>query len=294
MNEPWTTRRLLSWMHDHFRECQIDAPRLVAEMLLAHVLDCKRMRLYMDIDRPASDAERTQLRDLVRRAADHEPVQYLVGFTTFYGNQFRVNPSSMIPQPCTEQLVQRVLDWLGPRPAERPAAQIADLGTGSGCVGISIALQAPNVQVLATDVVPDALKLAAANAEELGVADRLEMCAGSLLEPLEARSEPFDVICGNLPYIPDHEWDGGLVQKAVQDHVPASALRGGPDGLDLIRPVIQGAPDLLRSGGTLMLEIADSQRDAVLAMAEAIGAYTSAEIHKDDEGYWRFLVAERG
>ena len=290
---PWTTRRLLAWMHEHFARHDVDAPRLVAEMLLTHVLGCPRMRLYMEVDRPASEEERVRLRELVRRAADHEPVQYLVGTTMFYGAEFAVDRSTMIPQPCTEGLVQRVLEWLGPRPAERPDALIADLGTGSGCIAISLAVQAPRVHVIATDVVPDALELAARNAAALGVDDRVEFRAGPLLTPLAGRDEPFDVICGNLPYIPNHEWDGGLVQRAVKEYVPATALRGGADGLDFIRPAVEGAPDLLRPGGLLMLEIADSQRDAARAVADAVGGYASVDVLKDDEGFWRFLVAER-
>lgn len=232
--EVWTTRRLLAWTTDRFVAREVDAPRVVAELLLAHALGCDRMRLYMEADRPATTDELTALRVLVQQASDHVPVQFLVGRASFFGHEFLVDRSTMIPQPCTETLVAAVIEFLqagnGGRGGE--PARVADVGTGSGCIAISVARSEQNVRVVGTDVVPEALDLARRNAAALGVAGRVEFEEGSLLAPLRpfADERPFDVICANLPYIPDDEWESGQVQRAVREHVPARALRGGAGG----------------------------------------------------------------
>jgi release factor glutamine methyltransferase len=279
-------------MTERFEGKGLDAPRIVAEMLLAHVLGCERMRLYMEVDRPASPDELAALRELVRRATEHEPVQYLVGAASFFGRELLVDRSTMIPQPCTEDLITAVLDGL--EAVEGPV-RIADLGTGSGCVAIALALQVPTAQVVATDVVPEALALAARNAERHGVDDRIELVEGPGLEPLRERAgdAPFDVICGNLPYVPDDEWSDGRVQTGVRRFVPESALRGGPEGLDVIGPVIAGAGGLLAPGGRLCLEIAHAQHDAVIDLVNAAADLEAPRVRRDYEGLWRVLVADR-
>jgi release factor glutamine methyltransferase len=279
--ETWTTRRLLQWIPGFLENKGIDAPRVVAEMLLAHVLDCDRMKLYMEVDRPASDDELAKLRALVSRAGGQEPVQYLIGEAAFYFRSFKVGPATLIPQPCTETLVDHVLERL--RDHEAPV--IADIGTGSGCIGVSLAAQLKTATVLATDVVPDAIELARANAVRFGVEDRVELVVGETLAPLADRT--FDAICSNPPYIPAGELE--QMDESVRGHVPESAWFGGPDGLDVIRPIIAGAGPRLAAGGCLAVEIADSQRDAVLALATEAGL-PEAEVLKDQEGYWRVLV----
>lgn len=293
--ETWTTRRLLKWMTEHFTLKQVDSPRVVAEMLLASVLGCERLRLYMETDRPASPAELATLRELVARAAKHEPVQYLVGHAWFFGRQFKVNRSTLIPRACTETLVEHVLQWHRVTPGHA-SPLIADIGTGSGCIAISLALQIPDARVIATDIVPAALELARENARVHGVEDRLEFRTGSSVEPIGAGSpalgERFDVICSNPPYIPDHEWTDS-VDRNVKGHEPESALRGGGDGLDVIRPLIAGAAGLLTAGGLLAIEIADCQRDAVIELANRTGSLQSVAVLKDHEELWRVLTAER-
>jgi release factor glutamine methyltransferase len=294
MTETWTTKSLLRWMTRRFEERGIDAPRVVAELLLAHVLECDRTRLYMESDRPASAAELEALRALVQRAQDDEPVQYIVGRAAFFGRDLEVERCTQIPQPCTEDLVEAVLAWQRRRGEEgpQPASVIADVGTGSGCIAIALACQLPGARIVATDLVPAALALAGRNAERHGVAGCITFLDGDGLAPL-AEHAPFDAICSNPPYIPDHEWDGGLVQPSVKSHVPASALRGGPDGLDVIRPLIAGAGALLKPGGLLAVEIADSQRDAVLALVEQAPDLGDGEVRKDGDSLWRILLAHR-
>ena len=293
--ERWTTRKLLAWMAERFKSKDLDSPRVVAEMLLAHVLSCERMRLYMDADRPASPAELAQLRDLVARAAKHEPVQYLVGHAWFFSRQFKVDRSTLIPRPCTETLVEHVLQWLRVNPGHA-APLVADIGTGSGCIGISIAAQVPDANVIASDRVPEALDLAKANATTHKVIDRMEFAKGAGVAAIVAArpGARFDVIASNPPYISDAEWEqSGGVARNVKDFEPASALRGGADGLDVIRPLIAEAPAIMKSGGLLAIEIAHAQKDTVIALANATGLLENVQVLKDHEGLWRVLTAVR-
>lgn len=320
-NDTWTTRRLIRWMSGHFESKQVDAPRVVAEMLLSHVIACDRMRLYMEADRPAAPHEREALRELVRRAGEHEPVQYLVGKASFYGMELAVDDSTLIPQPCTEDLVTAVLEHLKVRDAgdhpwspsdpdsrtrDVPAPRIADIGTGSGCIAVAIARHRRDARLLATDIEPRAIELARHNAVRAGVNDRVAFAVGAGLGPLGDRAPDsgqggavahpvaFDVICSNPPYIPDAEWnDDDAVQHSVRTYVPERATRGGADGLDVIRPLLEGCAAHLVPGGLVIVEIADSRRDAVLEIARAADGLVDAEILRDSEGYWRFVRAVR-
>lgn len=292
VSETWTTRRLLAWMGGHFKSKVIDSPRVIAEMLLSHVIGCERMRLYMDADRPASAAELATLRDLVARASRHEPVQYLVGSAWFFSRQFKVDRSTLIPRPSTETLVEHVLQWLRVNPGHA-SPLVADVGTGTGCIAISIAAQTPSANIVASDIVPAALALAKENAQAHKVTDRIEFVEGPGMGAI-VNARPgarFDVIASNPPYIPDHEWDA--VEPNVKDYEPGSALRGGADGLDVIRPLIAEAAPLLKSGGLLAIETASAQKDAVLELAHATHMLCEIDVLKDHEGLWRVLTAQR-
>ncbi len=257
-------------------------------MLLAHVLDCDRMRLYMEADRPASAQEREALRQQVARAARHEPVQYLLGEAWFFGQPFAVTPDVLIPRPSTETLVEHVLQWLRRREMSAPPL-IADIGTGSGCIAISIAQNHPEARLVATDISDEALALASENAQRHGVASRIEFRSGSLLDPLRQGSDSYDVICSNPPYIPDHEWPD--VGPNVKDYEPHTALRAGGDGLDFIRPILAQSGDLLADSGQLVVEFADCQHETIAALARDVGRYQDIMILNDQEGLHRVLVA---
>lgn len=287
---PWTTRRLLGWMTPYFEKEGIEPARIISELLLVHVLQCERTRLYMEADRPATEPELTRLRELVRRAAEHEPVHYLVGRAPFFVLDFEVEDCTLIPQPSTETLVAHVLEWIRADSA-RSNARILDIGTGCGAIAVSLARHAPEATLVATDIIPAAIDLATRNAEHLGAADRVEFRHGSLFDPL-ASHERFDVICSNPPYIPDHEWDQE-VEQGVKQFVPSTALRGGPDGMEYIRPIVCGAAAHLNAGGLLAVEIASSQKDDVIKLAEATGDLTDVSVLKDGDGLWRVLVAHR-
>ncbi len=289
--ETWTTRRLMEWMTGHFEAKGIDSPRVVAEMLLSHVIGCDRMRLYMEVDRPAEPLELASLRELVARAARNEPGQYLVGHAWFFSLEYAVSRGVLIPRPCTETLVEYVIRWCRDAPGHAEPL-IADIGTGSGCIAIALAIQLPAAHVVATDVSEEACAVARRNAATHGISDRIEFRSGPGLEPLAGGpGAAYDVICSNPPYISDDQWQA--VPANVKDYEPEAALRGGPDGLDVIRPIIAGAAALLRPGGRLVVEIAEEHHDVVKGLIEKTAELAEPVVLNDHEGLWRVLVAER-
>ncbi|MFI4871442.1 MAG: peptide chain release factor N(5)-glutamine methyltransferase [Phycisphaerales bacterium JB058] len=292
----WTTRMLLNWMNEAFTQKGIDSPRLSAELLLSHVLGCERLRLYMDVDRPASEIERTTLRDLVQRAINHEPVQYLTGEAWFFGMQLKVDQRVLIPRPSTETIVEAVLHHCKSRPGfggkTGEGVLIADVCTGSGCIALALAKNLPGARVVATDISPDALEVARANAERLGLADRIEFLEGDLLNPLgdhakAGHTKSLDFLVSNPPYIPDDEWDA--VEPNVKDHEPTLALRGGMDGLALVRPLLKEAPPLVKPEGLVLVEVAASRAAEALAIAETAPRVDHADIMQDSDGLDRVV-----
>ncbi|XAL98143.1 peptide chain release factor N(5)-glutamine methyltransferase [Phycisphaeraceae bacterium D3-23] len=290
---PWTSKRLLAWTTRAFEQRGIDSPRVSAEMLLAHVFGVGRLKLYMDPDRPASDLERAAYRDLVERALADEPVDYLVGQAPFFSMMFKVSPAVLVPRPSTETMVEHVLQHARRTPGfESPT--VADVCTGSGAIAVSLARQFKRDKtatgpgaVVATDLYEDALAVARENAETHGVVELIDFRHGDLLEPLG--NAKFSYLISNPPYIPDSEWAD--VAPNVKDHEPTHALRGGVDGLDLIRPLIAGALAHLRDPGQLVVEIASVQKDAVIALAAEAGL-RHATVLVDHEHLPRVLVAD--
>lgn len=283
----WTTRSLLEWMGKAFADKQLDDPRFSAELLVAHVLDCKRLRLYMEVDRPATADELAKLRELTARALKHEPVQYLTEEAWFYGLAFKADRRALIPRPSTETLVESAIHHL--RADAAPDGKVLDLCTGSGCVAISLAKNLPEREFVATDVSVEALELAQENARSLALSDRVEFLPGSLYEAVDR--ERFAVIVSNPPYIPDHEW--GEVPSNVKDHEPTIALRGGQDGLELVRPIIGGAAERLVPGGLLAIEVAACTAHTVRTLMEQAPELDSVRVLKDFEGLDRIVLAVR-
>jgi release factor glutamine methyltransferase len=274
MSEPWTIRKVLTWTTQHFEKREVDAPRLTAEVLLAHVLKTTRVRLYVDLDRPLDKAELTAFRALIERRMAGEPTQYLTGVREFYNRPFKVDPRVLIPRPETELLVEAALHRL---PKDAPGTAL-DVCTGSGCIAISLAAERPQATVLATDLSPDACALARENAQALGVADRVTVLHGDLYAPLPPEAR-FDVVVSNPPYIASGEIPTLSAEVRREPHM---ALDGGPDGLVLLRKVIEGARRVLKPGGLLAMEIGETQGAAVKGLLQAAG-YEDARVEKDLE-----------
>lgn len=283
----WTTRRILAWTTRYFERKGIDRPRLIAEILLAHVLGCGRLDLYMDPDRPASELERATLRELIGRAGRYEPVDYLVGWAPFWSMRFKVTRDVLIPRPSTEAVVEHVLQHARRTPGFY-GATIADVCTGSGVIAVTLAKCLPDSRVVATDVSGAALAVAKENAAAQGVADRVELRRGDLLEPLGG--ERFSYLVSNPPYVSDEEWEE--LPAHIKNFEPAGALRGGADGLDFLRPLIERGHEHLTGAGQLVLEIPDRKKEAVLDLARGNPGLAHARVLSDHEGLPRVLVAE--
>lgn len=283
----WTTRELMDWMTSTFAREGIDAPRLTAELLLCHALSARRLDLYMHADRPAAPHERETLRALVQRALRHEPVQYIVGQAWFFSIPLRADRRALIPRPSTETIVEHALQTLRAEGVE--TLSIADVCTGSGAIAIALLRNLPRARAVATDISPDALALAGQNAAATSVADRLQLREGDLLAPLAGES--FDLLTANPPYIPDHEWPD--VDRNVRDHEPHLALRAGPDGLRFVEPILRAAPDHLRSGGMLLVEIAAVTAPAALDIARRTPGLADHRVLKDADGLPRVIAARR-
>ena len=261
----------------------VENPRLNAEHLLAHPLGLKRMELYLQFDRPLTEAERAPLRDLVKRRGAREPLQHVLGTAEFHGRSFISDNRALVPRPETEQLVELALEIV----KTNSTPTLLDIGTGSGVIAITLALELPSATVHATDLSPDALALAAENATRHTLTERITFSLSDLLPPGDTN---FDLIIANLPYIPADEIPS--LSPEVR-HDPVTALDGGPDGLDLIRRLIDTAPERLAPGGALLLEIGAGQADAVNARLSG-RKFRDISVRPDYQNIPRFAVGFHG
>ena len=263
----------------------VDSPRLDAELLLAHALNTNRAAILAWPDRQLTPKELTSFRNLVWRRAAREPLAYIVGHREFYGLEFLVDRRVLIPRPETELLVECALQ--AAQVVTRPL-RMADVGTGSGAISVTLAVHLPEAIVYALDNSPAALAVTAENARRHGVADRVHclLCDGlALLAPLP---EPVDVITANLPYVTAGEWE--TLAPEIRDYEPRSALDGGADGLDVIRHLLGEAAEPRYRTAMILLEIGASQGTAVMALARKHFEGASVDLFQDYAGLDRVLV----
>jgi len=258
----WTIKALLQWTTDFLKSKAVESPRLEAQILLAHVMACTKIDLVARSDERPSEAERTRFRELIRQRTEGWPVAYLVGKREFYLLSFEVTPAVLIPRPDTETLVLEALRLL----KGKVAPTVLDLGTGSGCIAVSIAHQAKTARMTAVDISPDALAVAKRNAAVHGVADRVQFHTGDLFNPVEAGST-FDLVVSNPPYITPGEMAD--LPRDVREHEPRIALDGGPDGLAFYRRIAADVGRFLKPGGAVLVEIGFAQDESVRAIFEA-------------------------
>ena len=230
----------------------VDSPRLQIELLLSHVLKVPRLKLYLDFERQLSDSELDTLRQLVKRRGEREPLQYILGTTSFCGIEIAVTPAVLIPRPETELLVEQAWAFLAARGDQ--TATVLDFGAGSGCIAIAIAHKFPAREVHAIDASDEALQVARANAERVGA--RVQFHQGAAIKDL-ASPQMFDLIVSNPPYIPDAEVE--TLQPEVRNFEPRLALGGGKDGLDFYRMIASQAPGRLSTNGRVILELGHGQ-----------------------------------
>jgi release factor glutamine methyltransferase len=267
-------------------EAGIPDGRREAEALIAHFLTCTRLDLYradpVSLDRDQQEA----FKDLIRRRALREPLQYILGMQEFWGLEFRVTTDTLIPRPETELLIEAAMEQFG-RP-EQPIT-LVDLCTGTGCLAVTLGRLYPAARILATDRSPAALDVARSNALRHGMTGRIEFLEGDLLDPLASMGlhERIDAMTANPPYVPAEELD--RLQPEVRFHEPRLALNGGCDGLDYYRRILPGALEFVRPGGRLVLEVGIRQAAPVWEMAEQNG-WRIDQIKKDLAGIDRVIV----
>ncbi|MDR1657242.1 MAG: peptide chain release factor N(5)-glutamine methyltransferase [Deltaproteobacteria bacterium] len=261
----WTVANILATTADFLGKKDQSCPRLEAELLLSKVLDLKRVQLYINFERVLTEAELTSYRQLVLRRRSFEPVAYILGQKEFYGLELTVTSDTLIPRPETEHLVDEALRLLKQGACDAP--KTADIGCGSGAIAIALAKNNAQVSVEAVDISAEALKIAEKNAHAHQLTDRITFRLGDLAKPLAGMS--FDLICANLPYIPDAALK--TLAPTVANYEPLLALAGGPEGIDLISRLLKTAPELLKPGGYILLEIWPDSLGLVTASAKAAG-----------------------
>lgn len=278
----WTVARVLSWAADDFRVRGIESPRLDAELLLAQTLDCDRVRLVIDAQRPLTPEELTHFKSYIQRRRRYEPVAYLLGRREFWGREFLVDRRVLVPRPDTEVLVETAIEQTE---AQHLYGQALDLCTGSGCVAISFALARPTWKTWASDVSADALAVARENALRLG-APEVVFRQGHLFGAAP-KGERFSLITANPPYIASGELP--TLQPDVRDHEPRLALLGGDDGLDLVRELVHQAPQFLTEGGVLALEVGAGQAEKTRTLMRERGL-RNIQTRKDLAGHERVVL----
>jgi len=288
----WTVRRILEWTSGFFTRKNVDAPRLSAELLLAHVLNVPRIKLYTDYERVLAERDLAAFRALVQRAGEQEPIAYLTGKAYFFNLEFEVGPGVLIPRPDTETLVENVLQLARNTPGFE-APRVLDLCTGSGCIAAAIAQRLKNAVVTAIDKSEKAVAIARRNVERLGLNVRITVEQGDLYEPLSRMVDvaPFNLIVSNPPYVPTSHME--RLDRNVRDYEPPEALNGGIDGLVLHRQILEGAAERLLPDGRIYLEIGWEQGSASREAASHHAEFDDVRVLKDYAGHDRVLTARR-
>jgi release factor glutamine methyltransferase len=314
----WTVLEIIDWSRNYLAEKGFENARLETELLLGHALSLPRIELYLNFERRMSESELARYKALLKRRLAGEPVQYVTGTAAFMFSEFEVNPAVLIPRPETEAVTEVALKMIGeiaagagargaagqatrppdaePAPAEEGSppevgVRVADVGTGSGVIAVTIAQKRPTATVYATDSSSEALEVARRNAERAGVGERVTFLEGPLFEPLrEAGLEGrLSMIVSNPPYIPSGEIDG--LEIEVRDFEPRTALDGGPDGLDYLRKIAEDGPAFLGPRGAIVLEVGDGQAKAVGEMLEE--SLTGVAVLRDYAGRDRIVAGRK-
>jgi release factor glutamine methyltransferase len=268
-----------------------DTPQLDAQVLLAHIFQKPRTWLLAHTSTAPDTKHAAKLEKMVRRLERGEPLPYVLGHWEFYGLDFEITPEVLIPRPETELLVERAISWLQSSRSVSSTPQdlsVADIGTGSGCIAVSLAKNLPDIHVLATDISPAALKVARRNAQKFQVTQQIDFLTCDIL-PKHVRTfsggRHFDLLCANLPYIPTNKLHGLPIYKRE----PTLALDGGPDGLEPFRKLFSLLPEWVAPGGHILLEIESTRGAAVLSLAYDAFTSASMHLHRDLAGSDRLL-----
>ncbi|MBI2082586.1 MAG: peptide chain release factor N(5)-glutamine methyltransferase [Deltaproteobacteria bacterium] len=294
MSEPWTTLKLIQWTKGYFEKAGVPNPRLDAELLLAHLLKCKRIDLYTNHERTIAEKDLAKFKELIQRRSKREPLQYIIGETEFYGLKFKVTPEVLIPRPETELLVEEAIAYYPTlKKGGEGGFSVLDIGTGSGCIAITLAKNLPEAKITATDSSKEALEIAKENARRHEVDRQIEFLLSDIApwRVFEAEGRRFDLIVSNPPYIPSRELES--LQPEVRDFEPRKALDGGNDGLQTIRQILTETPRFLNDGAYLLLEIGEDQGKAIANLIHEQTSLDFQGVKKDLSGHDRISVAKK-
>jgi release factor glutamine methyltransferase len=273
-----TIKQILGLARETLAANDIEDFSLESEILLRHILGMDRAQFYLELDRKPSSQQKRIFWQLIRRRLNHEPTAYITGQREFYGLDFYVSPDVLIPRPESELLVEKALELA----QNHDAPSIADIGTGCGAIAVSLAISLPQATVFATDISEAALEVARLNCQRHGMADRVLLMRGDMLEPLP---QPVDIIVANLPYVRQPE----LAKVNTRDHEPALALDGGRDGLEKIRRLCRQAGDKLRPKGCLLLEVGLGQGGEVVSLLHSLFPSAGIQVTPDLSGIDRIV-----
>ena len=280
----WRVIDLIEWTTKFFKNQNITSPRLDAELLLGHVLKKSRLQLYLSFDMPVLQEALLQFRTLIKRRAAHTPVSYLTNQKEFMSLAFYVDSRVLIPRPETEILAETVMQQ------QSGKCRLIDIGTGSGAIAVSLAVNRPEWEIVATDLEAGALDVARENARIHGCTERITFLQGDLFSPVEPLEDRrFDWIASNPPYISAHDFSS--LPPDIRNHEPKCALAAGGDGLDIIRKIVAGAPRFLNAHGRLILEIGGNQSHQVQDLIQSHPAYNEIQVIVDYSGRERIIVA---
>jgi release factor glutamine methyltransferase len=278
---------LLKSTEKQLREAGLESPKSEAEWLLAAVLNVDRTNLYLIRDRQLQADERARFDAFLSRRLKREPLQYILGVCEFYGFEFVVSPAVLIPRPETELLVEKVVELA----AKISSPRIIDLGTGSGCIAVSLAKLITNARLFAIDISPAALEIAQSNAQRLGVAERIDFRLADMVQSeMFSANESFDIVVSNPPYVLETERPS--LQPEIRDWEPVAALYVGDDGLKFYRCIIDYSHRHLRDGGWVACEMASQCSSAIAGLFREAG-FHQVQITKDLAGLDRHLIGQR-
>jgi len=249
MSKTLTVLEAVNLSEEYLKKKGVSEARINAELLLAEILECKRLDLYLKFDRPLSAAETSVYREYLRRRGENEPLQYILGTAEFYGLKFEVNEEVLIPRPETELLIDQIIKAAG----ERESVKLLDIGTGSGNIPVSALRSLPNLSAVAVDLSETVLEIAKRNAVNNGVDERLSLIETDIFENEYGRLGEFDIIVSNPPYVAGSDFDS--LQKEIKDFEPKNAVTDGKDGYSFYERISSIAGGLLKSEGGLMFEI---------------------------------------
>ena len=289
-DEPWTVLRLLEWTTEFFKKRNSESPRLDAEILLAHARECPRIALYTSFAEVPGEEQLVAFREMVRRRGEGAPVAQLVGYREFYSLRFRVDENVLIPRPETEHVVIEAIDTAKKLNITDRPLRVADVGTGSGAIAVTLAKHISGAEIIAVDLSPAALTIAQWNADQHKVTESIQFLESDLLEAVDSDVR-FDIICSNPPYVSEAEYDD--LPATVREYEPKDALVAGFQGVEIIERLLVGAPNRLESGGRIIVELSPMIAERCLEMAGEVDGLSDGRLIKDLNGQQRVLSVGR-